>query len=51
MKVVFPQNVDKSILGGLQISIGSFSISLIQLFVMAIGIMFGVLSFSTCSKA
>ena len=51
MKVVFPQNVDKSLLWGLQISIGSFSISLIQLFVMAVGIMFWVLSFSTCSKA
>ncbi len=51
MKVVFPQNIQKGIFAWLQISIGSFSISMIQMFTMAIGIVFALVVFSTCSKS
>jgi len=51
MKVIFPQNIEKGLLASLQINIGSFSISIIQLFILAIGIVLWVVSFSTCSKA
>ena len=45
MKAVFPKNIQKGLLSGLNISIGPLSISIIQLFILAIGIAIAILIF------
>ncbi|RAL56769.1 hypothetical protein BSK20_00675 [SR1 bacterium human oral taxon HOT-345] len=49
MKAVFPKNIQKGLLSGLNISIGPLSISIIQLFILAIGIAIALVVFSKVS--
>ncbi|MDR0369080.1 MAG: PrgI family protein [Candidatus Peribacteria bacterium] len=51
MKVMFPQNIQKGFLSGFGINIFGFNITLIQMFLMAIGIVIALGVFSSFSKA
>ncbi len=46
MKAVFPKNIKKGLLAGLTFSIGPFTISIIQLFGLAIGVALALVVFS-----
>lgn len=46
MKAVFPKNIKKGLLSGLTFSIGPFTISIIQLFGLAIGVALALVVFS-----
>ena len=46
MKAVFPKNIKKGLLAGLTFSIGPFTISIIQLFLLAIGVAWALVVFS-----
>ncbi|MBQ7616493.1 hypothetical protein IJS64_00435 [bacterium] len=46
MKAVFPKNIKKGLLSGLTFSIGPFTISIIQLFILAIGIALALVTFT-----
>jgi len=46
MKAVFPKNIKKGLLAGLSFSIGPLTISIVQLFILAIGIALALLVFS-----
>lgn len=50
MKAVFPKNIKKGLLAGLNFQIGPISISIIQLFIMAIGIAIALMIFSRFSE-
>ena len=51
MKVMFPQHIKKGFFSGAAFSIMWFSISFIQLIVLAIWVVFALWIFSTCSNA
>lgn len=51
MKVLFPQNIQKWFFSGFSITIFGFSISMLQMFIMAIGIVIALWAFSSFSKA
>ena len=51
MKVIFPQNIKKGFFSWLGISIMWFNITMIQMFIMAVGIMLALATFSTMSKS
>lgn len=51
MKVLFPQHIKKGIFTGFTINILWFSISMIQMFLMAIGVVIALATFSSFSKA
>ena len=51
MKVMFPQHIKKWFFSGSAISIMWFSISFIQLIILAIWVVFALWAFSTCSNA
>ena len=46
MKAVFPKNIKKGLLAGLTFSIGPFTISIIQLFILAIWVALALVVFS-----
>lgn len=50
MKAVFPKNIQKGLLSGLNFSIGPLTISLVQLFILAIGIAIALIVFSRFSQ-
>lgn len=50
MKAVFPKNIQKGLLSGLNFSIGPLTISLVQLFILAIGIAISLVVFSKFSQ-
>lgn len=50
MKAVFPKNIKKGLLSGLNFSIGPLTISLVQLFILAIGIAIALVVFSKFSQ-
>lgn len=50
MKAVFPKNIKKGLLSGLNFSIGPLTISLVQLFILAIGIAISLVVFSKFSQ-
>ena len=51
MKVMFPQHIKKWFFAGVAFSIMGFSVSLILLFVLAVGVVFALWVFSTFSNA
>jgi len=51
MKVMFPQHIKKWFFSGVAFSVMGFSISFIQLIILAIGIVFALWVFSTFSNA
>jgi len=51
MKVIFPQNIQKGFFSGAGITLFGFNITLIQMFLMAIGIVIALATFSSFSKA
>ena len=51
MKVLFPQHIKKWFFSGFTISILWFNISMIQMFLMAIGVVIALATFSSFSKA
>lgn len=51
MKVMFPQHIKKWFFSGVAFSIMGFSISFVQLIIMAVGIVFALWVFSTCNQA
>lgn len=51
MKVMFPQHIKKGFFSGAAFSIMWFSISFIQLIILAIWVVFALWAFSTCSNA
>jgi len=50
MKVVFPKHIKKWLIAGMSFSIGPITLSIIQLFIMAIGIAAGLGIFNAVSK-
>lgn len=51
MKAVFPKNIQKWLLAGLTLNVGPISVSIIQLFVLAIGVAFAFFAFNAFQKA
>ncbi len=51
MKVMFPQHIKKWFFSWVAFSVMGFSISFVQLIVMAIWVVFALLVFSTCNQA
>lgn len=51
MKAVFPKNIKRWLLSGLNFSIGPFSISIIQLFIVAGGVALGVVTYSKLAES
>lgn len=50
MKAVFPKNIKKGLLSGLNFPIGPITISIVQLFILAIGIAIALIVFSRSSQ-
>ncbi|HRX64135.1 MAG TPA: PrgI family protein [Candidatus Absconditabacterales bacterium] len=50
MKVVFPKSIKKGILAGMTLSLGPISLSVIQLFLVALGIGLALVVFNSVSK-
>lgn len=50
MKAVFPKNIKKGLLSGLNFSLGPITISIIQLFILAIGVAIALIVFSKFSQ-
>lgn len=50
MKAVFPKNIKKWLLSGLNFSLGPITISIIQLFILAIGVAIALIVFSRFSQ-
>ena len=50
MKAVFPKNIKKGLLSGLNFPIGPITISIVQLFILAIGIAIALIVFSRFSQ-
>ena len=50
MKVVFPKNIKKWLLAGMSFNIGPLNITVIQLFIMAIGIAISLVVFNGLAK-
>jgi len=51
MRVVFPKHIQRWILAGMSFSIGPLTLSIVQLFVVAIGIAAGLWIFNAISKS
>lgn len=51
MKVVFPKNIKKWLLAGMTFQIGPISITIIQLFLLAIGVALALVSFNSMAKS
>lgn len=51
MKAVFPKNIQKGILAGLSFNIGPFSVSVIQLFILAIGVAIAFVTFNKFAQS
>lgn len=51
MKVVYPKNIKKWLLAGMTFSIGPLTISIVQLFIMAVGISLALAAFNGVSKS
>lgn len=51
MKVIFPQNIQKGFFAGIAISIFWISITMVQMFIMAVGIVIALGTFSSLSKS
>lgn len=51
MKVMFPQHIKKWFFSGVAFSIMGFSISFVQLIIMAVWVFFALWIFSTCNQA
>ncbi|MEI7562743.1 MAG: hypothetical protein WCJ39_03345 [bacterium] len=51
MKVVYPKNIKKGLFAGMTFTIGPLTISIIQLFIMAVGIAIALAVFNTFAKA
>ena len=51
MKVVYPKNIQKGLFAGMTFTIGPLTISIIQLFILAIGIAIALAAFNTLAKA
>ena len=46
MKVVYPKNIKRGLLAGLTFSIGPLSISIVQMFVLAVGVSLALAAFN-----
>jgi hypothetical protein len=46
MKVVYPKNIQRGFLAGMTFSIGPLNISIVQLFVLALGVAFALAAFN-----
>lgn len=51
MKVVYPKNIKKWLLAGMSFTIGPLTISIIQLFVLALGVALALAAFNKFSQA
>ncbi len=51
MKVVYPKNIKKWLLAGMTFSMGPLTISIVQLFIMAVGISLALAAFNGVSKS
>ena len=51
MKVVYPKNIKRGLLAGMTFSIGPLTISVIQMFVLAIGVAAALAAFNGFSKS
>lgn len=51
MKAVFPKNIQKGLLAGLTLTVGPISISIIQIFILAVGVAGAFLAFNQFQKA
>ncbi|MFZ2150882.1 MAG: hypothetical protein WAZ12_03830 [Candidatus Absconditicoccaceae bacterium] len=51
MKVVYPKNIKKGLLSGMSFQIGPLTISVIQLFILAIGVAISLTLFNAASKS
>ncbi|HMS90974.1 MAG TPA: hypothetical protein PKC87_02045 [Candidatus Absconditabacterales bacterium] len=50
MKVVYPKNIKRGLLAGMTFSIGPLNISIVQLFVLALGVALALAAFNGFSK-
>lgn len=50
MKAVFPKNIQKGLLAGLTLTVGPISVSIIQIFILAVGVAGGFLAFNQFQK-
>jgi len=46
MKVVYPKNIKRGLLAGMTFSIGPLSVSIVQLFILALGVAFALAAFN-----
>jgi hypothetical protein len=51
MKVVYPKNIKKGLFAGMTFSIGPLTISIIQMFIMAIGVALALAAFNAFAKS
>lgn len=51
MKVVYPKNIKRGLLAGMTFSIGPLNISIVQLFVLALGVAFALAAFNGLWKS
>jgi ABC-type nickel/cobalt efflux system permease component RcnA len=51
MKVVYPKNIKRGLLAGMTFSIGPLNISVVQLFVLAVGVALALAAFNGFSKS
>ncbi|MEI7918851.1 MAG: hypothetical protein WCH65_01190 [bacterium] len=51
MKVVYPKNIKRGLLAGLTFSIGPLSISIVQMFVLAVGVSLALAAFNMFTKS
>lgn len=51
MKVVYPKNIKRGLLAGMTFSIGPLNISVVQLFVLALGVALALAAFNGLGKS
>jgi len=51
MKVVYPKNIKRGLLAGLTFSVGPLSISIVQMFVLAVGVSLALAAFNGLTKS
>lgn len=51
MKVVYPKNIKRGLLAGMTFSIGPLSVSIVQLFILALGVAFALAAFNGLWKS
>ncbi|MFA7298129.1 MAG: hypothetical protein WC010_00580 [Candidatus Absconditabacterales bacterium] len=51
MKVVYPKNIKRGLLAGMTFSIGPLSVSIVQLFILALGVAFALAAFNGLGKS